>query len=88
MRQSSFLKKKDGCQICVKPTRKTANQRPSSVWAYLMKQITSSYMQVPEDLQVKFTSAFKCSYKCSVCLTVISTVNYLDSSFQAFSNHV
>ena len=65
-----------------------ANERPSSVWAYLMKQITSSYMQVPEDLQVKFTSAFKCSYKCSVCLTVISTVNYLDSSFQAFSNHV
>ena len=52
MRQSSFLKKKDGCQICVKPTHKTANQRPSSVWAYLMKQITSSYMQVPEDLQV------------------------------------
>ena len=52
MRQSSFLKKKDGCQICVKPTRKTANQRPSSFWAYLMKQITSSYMQVPEDLQV------------------------------------
>jgi hypothetical protein len=52
MRQSSFLKKKDGCQICVKPTRKTANQRPSSVWAYLMKQITSSYLQVPEDLQV------------------------------------
>ena len=33
-------------------TRKLANQRPSSVWAYLMKQITSSYMQVPEDLQV------------------------------------
>ena len=51
MRQSSFLKKKDGCQICVKPIRKTANQRSSSFWAYLMKQITSSYMQVPEDLQ-------------------------------------
>jgi hypothetical protein len=68
---------------CVNKTRrKSANQRPSSVWAYLMKQITSSYMQVPEDLQVKFTSAFKCSYKCSVCLTVILTVKfYLDSSF-------
>jgi radical SAM superfamily enzyme YgiQ (UPF0313 family) len=31
---------------------KTANRRPSSFWAYLTKQITSSYMQVPEDLQV------------------------------------
>jgi hypothetical protein len=40
---------------------KTANRRPSSFWAYLTKQITSSYMQVPEDLQVlivNFTSAF------------------------------
>jgi hypothetical protein len=37
MRQS---KKKDGCQICVnKLTRKSANQRPSSPWAYLTKQI-------------------------------------------------
>ena len=33
-------------------TRKSANRRPSSFWAYLTKQITSSYMQVPEDLQV------------------------------------
>ncbi len=65
-------------------TRKSANQRPSSAWAYLTKQILQVVIQFPKmdyyyvqvvykyivNLQVKFASAFKCSYKCS-----LSTVN-------------
>jgi hypothetical protein len=40
MRQKKlFLEKKDGCLCVNKLTRKSANQRPSSPWAYLTKQI-------------------------------------------------
>jgi len=79
---------------------KTANRRPSSFWAYLTKQITSSYMQVPEDLQVFIVNLqvhlqmsiqvrFKCSYKCSFRLIVnLTVIIFLDSSFLGFSNHV
>jgi hypothetical protein len=35
---------------------------------------TSSLQVHCRNLQVKFTSAFKCSYKCSVCLTINLTV--------------
>jgi hypothetical protein len=46
---------------------------------------TSNLQVLCHYLQVKFTSAFKCSHKCSFCLIVILTVILfnLDSSFQA-----
>ncbi len=80
--QTLFSKKMDADFASTKKERwmpiasnllaKTANRRPSSFWAYLTKQITSGYMQVPEDLQVfivnlqvKLTSSFKLNVQVS-----------------------
>jgi hypothetical protein len=43
-------------------------------------QFTSQIYIFQTNLQVHFTSAFECSYKCSFCLIVILN-SYLDSSF-------
>jgi hypothetical protein len=64
-------KKKDGCLL-------RQQTRRSAVWADLTKQIfqvvtrsrkftsiCTSNLQVFVSLQVEFTSAFECSYKCS-----------------------
>jgi len=71
--------------------RQAANQRPSSSWAYLTKHFTNSSqngllicasklqiykcLSVKLHLQVNFTKCRSALYKCSLCLTVILTVN-------------
>ncbi len=58
------------------------------VYKYFVN-FTSRVYLFQANLQVHFTSAFECSYKCSICLySVILTVIIIDRSFRLFVKRV